>query len=771
MKTKTLLKNPIFSVLISLILVFSFVAIAVTAEPVNAIATDVTITDPLEADPAYAKPDGEVTITFDVDVSTTGMADITLQILESGTTTVVSSRDVQYNFTNNETGLNWGVTLNDLAVGEYDVRVRVRQPAGTGTWVNSAIESSAVIVVDTPPDVTLIAPNGGEYISSTADYTIRWNATDNIPGTDTVTVSANYSVDGGTTYPSPAFAAAPFTEGVNSAVWPHANIPDIDYQTGRLELTVTDAAGNDTVVTSASNFYIIDTAPTVTVSIPNASSSWNGGSTQTIAFTTTSAFILNVDYKLEFFDGADWSDITSGTDGWVLNQPVGLTTYSWTVDNTCRGADKKIRASVRDKVGTVTGPVESAAFTIRDVTKPTVSITAPEAGDKVYNGIATTIDWTANDNVAGENLTYYWYLSTDGGATWAALGNETSAQGDKSKPWTPATDEIKPNCKIKVTARDGATTPNTEEAISNTFSMLPSGVAPTVSLVSPLGGETWQGGTCRTINWTATDPNDATGELNYTLQYTDNGTDWADIAVLVDRFQGTNTFCWAVPLTATTDYQVRVTAASPGGGNATDTSDTFTVTGATAGVQEATLTLKAGWNLVSLQLMPVVYPSTTDPNTYSCCSYPIESVLADCLDNIEGVWYWPEGVGTDWLSWKPGVPSLLTAMTDGKAYWVNMAADDTATYLGRKGPGGGEIPTTPYQYYVGWNQVGFKSTAVQQVQNYLGGTPGTTYIIPIYGWNADTQEWTMPIATDNMTPGQGYWVYFNVNHIINAGAY
>ena len=101
---------------------------------------------------------------------------------------------------------------------------------------------------------------------------------------------------------------------------------------------------------------------------------------------------------------------------------------------------------------------------------------------------------------------------------------------------------------------------------------------------------------------------------------------------------------------------------------------------------------------------------------------------------------------------------------------ISAGADTSATYLGRKGPGGGGFPTTPYQYYTGWNQVGFKSTIDKQVQTYLGGTPGTTYIIPIYGWNATTQVWTTHNATDDMTSESGYWVYFNVNHVINAGA-
>jgi hypothetical protein len=770
MKTKTL-KNPILLIFISLFLVFSLVSISITAEPVNAAITAVSVTTPTTGSPAYAKTGGSVTVTFSVSYDAADTADFIINILEAGTSNIVATTNINsVAVSSSPQSFSYPIALTGVATGTYDVTVGARQPTGSGTYLYATANSNAVVVDNTAPVVTLTNPNGGNYVLSDAAYTISWNATDTTPAGANLTVTAKYSIDGGASWTATNIVGVSKAQGVNSASWTASNIPDGDYSTAKIQLTVVDAAGNQTVVASASNFYILNSSPTVSISIPNGSTSWNGGSTQSITFTTTSAFNLNVDYWLEFNNGSGWSTITPGTGGYVTNQPVGLTTYSWTVNNAYRGSSAEIKATVRDKAGRVGAASTSPAFTILDVTAPTVTMVSPEAGDKVYDSQATTIDWTATDNVAG-TLTYYWYLSTDGGSTWQQLGTTTAAQGANSQAWTPSVTQTMTNCKIKVTATDAATTPNTGQAISSTFSIIyGGGTATVVTMVSPVGGETWQGGTCHAITWTASDPVDATGTLDYTLEYSDDGGGtWTTIAVLTERDQGSNTFCWAVPTTADTDYQVQVTADSPSGGTGSDASDDFAVTTADTAVEPATLNLKQGWNLVSLELMPVVCPSTS--TSYSC-SYPIESVLADCLDRIESVWYYPQGVGTTWLHWAPGVPSSLTAMTDGKAYWIYISAgvDTSATYLGRKGPAGGGFPTTPYQYYVGWNQVGFKSTSDKEVQTYLGGTPGTTYIVPIYGWDAGLQAWTTLAADDDMTSGDGYWVYFNVAHTVNAGA-
>ena len=67
---------------------------------------------------------------------------------------------------------------------------------------------------------------------------------------------------------------------------------------------------------------------------------------------------------------------------------------------------------------------------------------------------------------------------------------------------------------------------------------------------------------------------------------------------------------------------------------------------------------------------------------------------------------------------------------------------------------------------------GFKSTIDKPMTGYLpGGTTncGVTYQVPIYGYNAATQQYTSKVCGDNLTTGSGYWIYFPAVTTISGG--
>jgi len=156
----------------------------------------------------------------------------------------------------------------------------------------------------------------------------------------------------------------------------------------------------------------------------------------------------------------------------------------------------------------------------------------------------------------------------------------------------------------------------------------------------------------------------------------------------------------------------------------------------------ANITLVKGWNLISLPLMPL--------------NSTINVVLAG-LDDVISVWHWDVAI-KDWRSFAPGAPSSLATMEDGKAYWIKMGANQTLDLAGREMPEGTHLPPA-YNVVVGWNMVGFKSTAANvTAQSYLAGTEyvriyyfksGAWYTIPGPAYN-----------TTMMEPGLGYWVAF-----------
>jgi hypothetical protein len=130
--------------------------------------------------------------------------------------------------------------------------------------------------------------------------------------------------------------------------------------------------------------------------------------------------------------------------------------------------------------------------------------------------------------------------------------------------------------------------------------------------------------------------------------------------------------------------------------------------------------------------------------------------MAQVSENVTSVWYYDTTNG--WQSWKPGAPSDLTIMRDGKAYWVYQSSAGTMwlPVYGRVGP---EPPDTmpTYTMAAGWNMVGFKSLAVQAANVYLSPlTPSSIYWYDAVGGTG----YQRIVVAANMNPGLGYWVFF-----------
>ncbi|HEX6369689.1 MAG TPA: lamin tail domain-containing protein [Longimicrobium sp.] len=102
-----------------------------------------------------------------------------------------------------------------------------------------------------------------------------------------------------------------------------------------------------------------------------------------------------------------------------------------------------------------------------------------------------------------------------------------------------------------------------------TFGSGGGGTTPAVQMTAPNGGESWAGGSARTLTWTSS------AVANVKLEYTLNGSTWSVITASTAASAGS--YAWTVPNTASTAARVRVSDAA----NAalTDASDApFTIT-------------------------------------------------------------------------------------------------------------------------------------------------------------------------------------------------
>ena len=165
------------------------------------------------------------------------------------------------------------------------------------------------------------------------------------------------------------------------------------------------------------------------------------------------------------------------------------------------------------------------------------------------------------------------------------------------------------------------------------------------------------------------------------------------------------------------------------------------------------ISLNAGWNLISLPLIP---------NDSS-----INIVLSSISDHVDIVWYYEDG------EWFNNIDNSLTDMEDGKGYWVFMG-DSSSTYTltvnGTETFEGG----TGFPGYTlvenDWNLIGFKSTtemiAGKYVSDFTDHRLNSDSILWDYkdrDGDEDREYSISPLREyNNMESGYGYWLQGSV---------
>ncbi len=119
---------------------------------------------------------------------------------------------------------------------------------------------------NTPPQVDLTTPNGGEDWTGSTSHLVRWNMTDAETPVASLRVWINYSTDGGTLY-APIVGAQGISGYSNPCTYGWA-LPAVDTVQARVRVTVADANGATATDASMGNFIIDSTPPSVTASVP-----------------------------------------------------------------------------------------------------------------------------------------------------------------------------------------------------------------------------------------------------------------------------------------------------------------------------------------------------------------------------------------------------------------------------------------------------------------------------------------------------------------------
>ncbi|MCK4256808.1 hypothetical protein KAX35_07965, partial [candidate division WOR-3 bacterium] len=183
---------------------------------------------------------------------------------------------------------------------------------------------------------------------------------------------------------------------------------------------------------------------------------------------------------------------------------------------------------------------------------PDIQLTSPTGGEDWACDSVCNITWIASDIQTSDNaLTINIAYSTDSGKTWIAVTE--MEENDSTYQWTiPNTPSD--SCRVRIRARDSDYLEG--QYISGIFA-ISDRTPPSVSLLTPEGGEIWEIGGLKKIEWT--EPTDNVEVDIVKVLFTSNypGGQWDTIACVSPE---TTYYHWEIPDSTSLTCRIKVIA-------------------------------------------------------------------------------------------------------------------------------------------------------------------------------------------------------------------
>lgn len=489
-------------------------------------------------------------------------------------------------------GSNWiNITTWPASAQTYAWVVPGAGPLGSNQCLVRIYDALNTAVVDQsnnffsipPSSITLLQPNGGEQWPVGSLQSIVWTHN------SILNIDIEYSTNNGTNWTTIA-TGIPALRGFHNWTIP-ATV------SSNCIVRVKDAA-NPTTVNDMSNavFSIIaaltvdvikyrggsfdgfslcqNVLPSVTVLTPNGGETWPGATTQNITWSYTN-IPNNVLIEISYNNGSSWTSLTT----W----PASAQTFPWVVSGP---GSTQCLVRVSDAQNSTINDVSNSNFTIPTAT---ISVVQPNGGEQWPVGSLQSIVWNSQ-SVNNVNLDY----STNNGSSWVSIAtNQTAQRGFFN--WTiPAT--VSGNCLVRATDASNSLVTDNSNAVFSIITALTVDVikyrggsfdgftlctnqTPSITVLTPNGGEIWSGATTQNITWSYTNISN-----NVLIEYsTNNGTSWNTITTWPVT---AGTYPWMVPGAGplgSTQCLVRVSDAQ--NNTITDQSNsTFTIPGSSVTV-------------------------------------------------------------------------------------------------------------------------------------------------------------------------------------------
>jgi len=446
------------------------------------------------------------------------------------TSSDVSKIKIEYS-TNN--GTNW-ITLSDSAaasLGSFDWVIQ--NPTTTQAKVRLTDYKDATISTQSAsvftiyyPTLALVSPNGGENFIVGKTDTIKWTSA------NVENVTIDLTVDNGATWTTLALSAPAST---GSFAWTIPNAPS-----SNCRIKIVDSEYPEIADTSNRVFSIL--LPSVTLVKPKGGESFVAGKTDTIRWTGKD--VQNILIEFSSNNGTSWNTIISST-------PASTGNYLWNIPDV-RSDNCKIRIS------DIIYPEVTSTGDLFTIIKPSITLLAPNGGEKWLLGSEQQISWTSLD-IDSVRIDF----SFDNGATWSVIAPKIFA-GNAVYNWNI---EALPTSQalIRVAKYDDLSVQDQSDQVFTIYKEA-------LTVTSPNGGEKVRAQSMVPITWTISDVvtpkthkknlGDAAALSNAPIQNvkieytTDDGVNWNLIATNIAA--SLKTYQWKVPAVESRLTKIRI---------------------------------------------------------------------------------------------------------------------------------------------------------------------------------------------------------------------
>jgi hypothetical protein len=413
----------------------------------------------------------------------------------------------------NTGSFNWMIPAFIISGTDYTVKIS----SCTNPLISDVSDADFTISGGAGSSITVIAPNGGETLTSGTYNNITW--------TSDVTGNVKIVLLKGGIQASLIAASVPNT-GSFSWLIPARILPGTEY-TVKIMSSVNPLIRD----VSDANFSIVaGGGSSITLTAPNGGETLTSGTPTVVSWT--SDVVGNVRIAL-LKNGIQFALISSSipnSGAFTWNIPAGMPT----------GTDYTVKIS--SCINPLVTDVSDANFTINGTGGTTITVTSPNGGETFTAGTVNVVTWTSD--VAGNVR----ISLLKNGSPFSLIALSVPNTG--SFNWlTPAGIAPGADYTVKIS---GVLTPLLFDVSDASFTIM-AGTGSTLTLTAPNGGETWTVGTDNTITWAS----DILGNVRIVLLKSD-----IQVGLIAAGTPNDGSQNWLLPanLIPGTDYKIRISS-------------------------------------------------------------------------------------------------------------------------------------------------------------------------------------------------------------------